>query len=178
MDDENLRSICRKTQASRRIGFTSSEFQENLDGDFKSSVDEMAIEKIKSDIEGRCIGEGYVIPNTIKLIKRGGISFPHEALQLHYSIQVSYEFMLCNPNPGAILKCKVVTKNKIGILGRLNNDKSPLVILIPRDLCDTKEKMDILLASNKGDDIKIVVIGKKFEQNDKKITVIAEIAIE
>ena len=71
-----------------------------------------------------------------------------------------------------------MTKNKIGILGRLNNDKSPLVILIPRDLCDTKEKMDILLASNKGDDIKIVVIGKKFEQNDKKITVIAEIAIE
>lgn len=177
MDDANLRSICRTTQSSKRIGFTSSEFQENLDGDFKSSVDEMSIEKIKLDIEGRCIGAGYVIPNTIKLIKRGGISFPHEALQLYYSIQVSYEYTLCNPNPGSILTCKVVTKNKIGLLGRLNSDKSPLVILIPRDLCDTKEKMNILLSSNKGDNIKVMVVGKKFEQNDKKITVVAEVSL-
>ena len=86
-----------------------------------------------------------------------------------------YEYTLCNPNPGVVLNCKVVTKNQIGILGRLNSDISPLVILIPRDLCDKKEKLNLLDNCNKGDQISVVVVAKKFEQNDKKITVIAEL---
>ena len=173
--DKNLKLICSQKQATTQIGFTSSEFQDSLDGEFKDSVNEMAIEKIKKDIEGRCIGSGYVVPNTVKLVERGSISFPHEALQLHYSIKVVYEYTLCNPNPGVVLNCKVVTKNQIGILGRLNRDISPLVILIPRDLCDKKEKLNLLDNCNKGDQISVVVVAKKFEQNDKKITVIAEL---
>ena len=86
-----------------------------------------------------------------------------------------YEYTLCNPNPGVVLNCKVVTKNQIGILGRLNSDISPLVILIPRDLCDKREKLNLLDNCNKGDQISVVVVAKKFEQNDKKITVIAEL---
>ena len=45
----------------------------------------------------------------------------------HYSYiihKVVYEYTLCNPNPGVVLN--VVTKNQIGILGRLNSDISPL----------------------------------------------------
>ena len=77
--DKNLKLICSQKQATTQIGFTSSEFQDSLDGEFKDSVNEMAIEKIKKDIEGRCIGSGYVVPNTVKLVERGSISFPHEA---------------------------------------------------------------------------------------------------
>ena len=172
--DKNLKLICSQKQATTQIGFTSSEFQDSLDGEFKDSVNAMAIEKIRKDIEGRCIGSGYVVPNTIKLVERGSISFPHEALQLHYSINVVYEYTLCNPNPGIVLNCKVVTKNQIGTLGRLNSEISPLVILIPRDLCD-KGKLNVLDNCKKGDQISVVVVAKKFEQNDKKITVIAEL---
>ncbi len=176
--DKNLSSICRQEIDTTRIGFNSAEFESNIQdgGDFTNSIDNMAIQKIKEEIEGRCIGNGYVIPNTVKLINRSNITFPLEALQLNYSMQVNYEFTLCNPNPGKKLECKVVTKNQIGILGRLANEKSPLVIIVPRDLCDNPKKTEILNNSEKGDKINIIVVGKKFEQNDKKITVIAEIS--
>ena len=174
---DSLKSICKTKQNTTQIGFTSSEFDQNIHGDFKKAVDDMAIQKIKENIEGRCIGSGYVIPNTVKLIERSTITFPHEALQLHYSMRVHYEYVLCNPNPGAVLKCKVVTKNKIGILGRLEHENSPLVILVPGDLCNTPEKETVLKKATQNDIIEIVVIAKKFEQNDKKITVIAEISV-
>ena len=72
---------------------------------------------------------------------------------------------------------KIITKNKIGLLGRLDDDKSPLVILIPEDLCDSPEKRELVRNSEIDSIISVIVVGKKFEQNDKKITVIAEINI-
>ena len=176
--NSQLLSICKQKQDTTRVGFSSSEFEELYNQtDFKGYINKLVVERIKNNIEGRCIGEGYVIPDTVNLVERSTISFPHESLQLHYSMNVRYEYMLCNPNPGVILQCVVVTKNKIGILGKLNDEKSPLVILIPLDLCDTPEKMSIVNQSKVGDIVNIEVIGKKFEQNDKKITVIAEISL-
>tara|TARA_Y100000389_G_scaffold204989_1_gene261698 strand:- start:13356 stop:13898 length:543 start_codon:yes stop_codon:yes gene_type:complete len=179
MDDE-LKKICRKFKDRTRVGFSSKEFEDANEGDdtVSNNINRSVIEKIKENIECRCVGDGYVIPGTVKLISRSLITFPHEALQLHYTMNVDYEYTLCNPNPGVILKCKVVTKNKIGILARLENPKSPLVILVPEDLCNTPEKQEILESANKDDIISILVVGKKFEQNDKKITVIAEISTD
>ena len=174
--DENLELICRKKENVTRVGFSSAEFQNvGASGNFKSSVDQMAIHRIKEDIEGRCKGDGYVLPNSVILKERSAISFPHEALQLYYSMRVSYEYMICNPNPGVVLECKVVTRNKIGLLCRLESEQSPLIILVPCDLCDTKEKMLIMETTVANSKINVVIVGKKFEQNDKKITVIAEI---
>tara|TARA_Y100000389_G_C17471158_1_gene531120 strand:+ start:10798 stop:11340 length:543 start_codon:yes stop_codon:yes gene_type:complete len=175
--DNSLSLICSKHQGVKRIGFSSEEFKQISceDDDFKTVLNTNAINKIKNEIEGRCIGDGYIIPGTVKLLERSNISFPHEALQLFYSMHIKYEYSLCNPNPGVILNCSVMTKNKIGILGKLTDKKSPLVILIPKDLCDTPQKIEILENSNISDIIKVTVVGKKFEQNDKKITVIAEI---
>ena len=176
--NSQLLSICKQKQDTTRVGFSSSEFEEVYNQyNFKEYVNKLVVQKIKENIEGRCIGEGYVLPDSVNLVERSAISFPHESLQLHYSMNVRYEYTLCNPNPGVILKCMVVTKNKIGILGKLNDDKSPLVILIPTDLCDTQEKITIVNQSKIGDIVNIEVIGKKFEQNDKKITVIAEISV-
>ena len=95
--DTNLSSICRQERDTTRIGFNSAEFESNLQdgGDFTNSIDNMAIQKIKEEIEGRCIGNGYVIPNTVKLLCRSNITFPLEALQLNYSMQVNFEFTLC-----------------------------------------------------------------------------------
>ena len=176
--DSQLQSICKQRQDTTRVGFSSSEFEQAYkEHDFKEFVHDLVVEKIKTTIEGRCIGEGYVIPDSVLLVERSKISFPHESLQLHYSMNVRYEYTLCNPNPGIILECVIVTKNKIGILGKLKDDKSPLVILVPSDLCDTPEKVEIIKKSEKGDIVNVQVIGKKFEQNDKKITVIAEISV-
>ena len=177
--DNSLESICTINQDSTRVGFNSSELQSgtNNDEEIKKSIDRMAISKLRSNLEGRCIGSGYVIPGSLKMLERSNISFPHESLQLNYCMEVKYEYKLCNPNPGKVLKCKIITKNKIGLLGRLDDDKSPLVILIPEDLCDSPEKRELVRNSEIDSIISVIVVGKKFEQNDKKITVIAEINI-
>ena len=39
--DKNLKLICSQKQATTQIGFTSSEFQDSLDGEFKDSVNEI-----------------------------------------------------------------------------------------------------------------------------------------
>lgn len=175
----NLKKICFKKNDTTRVGFTSKEFEDAcVKGDFKFIVNKMVKKKLKKEIEGLCVGDGYVIPGSIKLTERGNISFPHEALQLHYSMRVNYEYILCNPNPGQVLQCKVHAKNKIGIIASIDDKLSPLVILIPEDLCDTPTKRKILKDATPGSLITVSVIGKKFEQNDKKITVIASIEEE
>lgn len=174
--NNNLKKICFLKKDTTRVGFTSKEFEDACGtGDFKNVMNNMVLTKIKKDIEGRCIGDGYVIPGSVKIIERGRLTFPHEALQLHYSTRVNYEYVLCNPNPGYILECKIYTKNKIGIIASIEDKLSPLVILVPDDLCDTPEKRLILKGAVPGKKIWVSVLGKKFEQNDKKITVIATI---
>jgi|UniRef100_A0A6C0AGC2 DNA-directed RNA polymerase subunit E'/Rpb7 len=177
--DNSLESICTINQDITQIGFSSEELENGADNDeeIKTSINRMALEKLKNDLEGKCIGAGYVIPGSVKMLERSNITFPHESLQLYYCMKVKYEYKLCNPNPGIILKCKVITKNKIGLLGRLNSDKSPLVILVPEDLCDSPEKRELVRNSEIGSILSVLVVGKKFEQNDKKITVIAEVNI-
>jgi hypothetical protein len=183
--DSELKKICRTFKDTTRVGFNSKEFEliDKGNKNIKTNLDNKAIDKIRTNIEGKCIGDGYVIPGTVKLLKRSNISFPHEALQLHYTMNIDYEYQLCNPNPGVMLNCKVVTANKIGILARLESNKSPLVILIPEDLCDTPGKkgaLDLIkknISNGEEANVSVTVIGKRFEQNDRKITVIAEINI-
>jgi DNA-directed RNA polymerase subunit E'/Rpb7 len=172
-----LTSICRSKISKTRVGFSSVEITQasRENQSFDTIISDLILTQLKTDYEGRCIGEGFVMPDTVKIIDRGKISFPHEALQLFYSMEVEYEYVVCNPNPGTIISCKIASKNKIGVLACLVEDVSPLIILIPNDLCDTELKKGKLAEVSENDIIKIMVLGKKFEQNDKKITVIAEI---
>ena len=175
-EDHSLDSICYECEGTKKIGFSSDEFEKiDLNENFKNSIDNIAIQKIKYNFEGKCIGNGYILPESVKLIERSNILFPHESLQIYYSLNVKYSYKICNPNPGVKLKCKIVTKNKIGLLGRLNHNNSPLVILIPDDLCFEERHKEIIQNSDIGDIIDIIVVGKKFEQNDRKITVIGEL---
>lgn len=169
--DENLRQITKIKKSKRKIGFTSEEFNTIIhsDDEFDVSFNEKIRQRLIGEYEGKCIGDGYVIVDTLEILNRSSITFPQEALQLHYTVTVEFEYVVCNPNPGVRLNCVGVSKSKIGIVAKLSSPLSPLIILIPNDLCDTKA-----CDSDKTDFI-VEVIGKKFEQNDKKITVIAKL---
>lgn len=170
--DKNLAQICKIKRSTRKIGFSSNEFNEIMYSgeDFETSLKQKINEKLTKDLEGRCIGDGYVLNNSLKIIDRSKLYFPKEALQLFYTLNVVYEYVICNPNPGVKLECNAVSKSKIGIVARLSSSLSPLVILVPNDLCEVPLG-DIDIDDNH---IVVEVIGKKFEQNDKKITVIAK----
>lgn len=168
--NDSLKSICRIETSKVKIGFDSKEFYDANSNFAIDNIDKMTLDKI-SEIEGKCIGSGYVLPKSVEIISRSDIYFPLESLNLNYSLDVDYKYIICNPNPGSIVECKIETTNKIGALGKLDSDCSPLIIIIPSDLCN-QNTMDNIKS---GDNVKVQIVGKKFEQNDKKITCIAEI---
>lgn len=174
--DDSLLSICRVETSKMKIGFKSNEFFGDNQTFSIENIDEMTLEKVR-EIEGKCIGSGYVLPDSVEIIKRSDIYFPLESLNLNYSVDVDYKFTICNPNPDSIIECKIETTNKIGALGKLNNNCSPLIIIIPTDLCTSDEQKESLRKAKHGDLLMVKIVGKKFEQNDKKITCIAELYI-
>jgi len=171
--NDDLKSICRIETSKIKIGFDSNEFNNNCNYEI-ANIDKMTLSKI-SEIEGKCIGSGYVLPKSIEILRRSDIYFPLESLSLNYSLDVDYKYIICNPNPGSIINCKIETTNKIGALGKINNECSPLIIIIPSDLCTNSYQIDVINNLKSGDFVKVKIVGKKFEQNDKKITCIAEI---
>lgn len=168
--DDQLKLISKKILNSTSLTFSSSEID---DLTHFSIIDRLILSKLNQKFSGRCVGNGFVLSNFITIKNKSEIYFPHESLNVSYKIDVEFSSLVVNPKIGIQLKMKIETTNKIGYLGSLNESvMSPLVILCPLDL--TKNK-DIFKGKTEGDIIKVKIIGSKFEQNDKKITVIAEI---
>tara|TARA_B100000902_G_C27288525_1_gene905781 strand:- start:1313 stop:1909 length:597 start_codon:yes stop_codon:yes gene_type:complete len=123
---------------------------------------------ISSTIEGKCIVEGFIKPNSTKIltnssgiIKGNGINF-----------EVVFECDVCSPVEGMHINCIAKNITKAGIRAETIDDPSPVVIFISRDHHYTSP----YFASIKPEqEIKVRVIGQRFELNDKYISVIAEL---
>jgi DNA-directed RNA polymerase subunit E'/Rpb7/16S rRNA G966 N2-methylase RsmD len=124
---------------------------------------------ISQNIEGKCIAEGYIKPQTTKIIS-------YSSGELNGSdvvFEVVFECLVCSPVEGMHIDC--VAKNiteSAGIRAEVDDTPSPLVIYIARDHHfnnPTFSKVKV------GDKIKVRVIGQRYELNDKYISVIAEL---
>ena len=137
----------------------------SVNNNFLSNV----LSKLKNDLEGLCIDQGYIKPNSIKIINYSTGELYENKIQFN----IIYECLIANPVESQVLECKVKSVTKIGVRGELNNDDSnPLVIFIARDHHYNNE----LFSEIKEDDIiNVRVIGKRYELNDKYISIIAEI---
>tara|TARA_Y100000389_G_scaffold171916_1_gene179907 strand:+ start:613 stop:1161 length:549 start_codon:yes stop_codon:yes gene_type:complete len=170
--DTNLSKISKLKTSIRKLGFSANEFNEITHSqNFEKALEQKVYEKLRNEMEGKCVGDGFILNKSLKLKKKSNIYFPLEALQLFYTLDVEFEFIICNPNPGVRLNCRIVSKSKIGLVAKLESDLSPLLILIPNDLYNTEKNSKEI---KENDEISVEVTGKKFEQNDKKITVIAK----
>ena len=169
--DDQLKLISKKVSNMTSLTFSSSEIDDLTN--FSTGIDRLILSKLNQKFSGRCVGNGFVLSNFITIKNKSEIYFPHESLQVSYKIDVEFSSQVVNPDVGTQLKMKIETTNKIGFLGTLHESPmSPLIFLCPQDL--TKNK-DIFKAKSEGDIVTAKIIGSKFEQNDKKITVIAEI---
>ena len=125
---------------------------------------------VKKDIEGRCIKEGFVKPDSTKIItfssgiiERGNI----------INFNVVFECDICFPVEGMLISCVVTNVNKAGIQAASSDEQpSPIVVFIARDHSfNTKGFSDV----KEGDKCTIRVIGQRFELNDGKVSIIAEL---
>ena len=130
--------------------------------------------KLKKDYEGKCIEEGYVKKNSIKIIEDGlsyGILTKNTI-----KINVMFECRICKPIDNQIIACKVKNNTIAGIKAEFLNtddDNSPIVVFISKEY---KFDNELFLKYKKVNTrINIRVIGSRYELNDKFISIIASI---
>lgn len=123
---------------------------------------------LANELEGKCCDEGYVKDNSVKVqtLSSGMICGD----QVHY--QVIFECDVCNPVEGMVFECVAKNITKAGIRAEIDLEVSPVVVFIARDHHDIDE---YFTSVKQNDVIKIKVIGKRYELNDKYISIIADL---
>ncbi len=166
---ENVKS---KTQKKRGLGiYMQNILTRKVQLPFNkvgSNLTENIITNLSRRIDGKCVQEGYIKPNTIRLINySAGVIYGNEV-----SFTVLFECLVCRPVEG--MKFKAVVKNitKAGIRCESKDNPSPVVVFIARD---HHFKMKEFSQLNVDDEITVRVIGIRYELNDEYISVIAEL---
>lgn len=130
-------------------------------------------ENIKISFEGKCIVEGYIKPNSSKIItySSGIIERGNTIL-----FEVVFECDVCFPVEGMVISCIAKNITKAGIRAESATEvPSPVVIFIAKD---HHYNMTYFSEIQEGDKINARVIGQRFELNDKYISIIGELIKE
>jgi DNA-directed RNA polymerase subunit E'/Rpb7 len=132
------------------------------------NIDNYIESYLKTNYEGKCIAEGYVKPDTIKIVRRsiGSITGSRFSGDVTYMIEYSAE--ICNPVIGNIIECKVKNINKLGLL--CNN--GPVTVIVGKKFHDNLEDINKI---KEGDSINVEIIAKKIQLNKEEIQVVGKI---
>ena len=134
------------------------------------NIKEVIEENIKSNFESKCLVEGFIKPNSAKIITySSGIIYRGSSV----SFEVIFECEVCFPVEGMLVSCVAKNITKAGIRAESATDvPTPVVVFIAKDhhynvahFNDVKE----------GDKINVRVIGQRFELNDKYVSIIGEL---
>jgi len=135
-----------------------------------SNVETTIKNTISNKVEGKCIVEGYVKPESVHIIK-----FSSGTLSSKYvEFDVVYECSICCPVEGMRICCyaKNITQAGIRAFTSLDEKKSPVIIYVSRDHHSSNSYFNSV---NEKEFICIRVIGQRFELNDKQVSVIGEL---
>lgn len=135
------------------------------------SLKENIEKKMKELYEGKCSKEGYIRPDSIKIINYSSGLITDDGVFIKF--EVVFEAMVCFPVEGMLIECTAVSITKAGIRAEVKKyDPSPLVIFVARDHFHNSPYFSSV---KENDDINVRVIGQRFELNDKNVSVIAEL---
>jgi len=142
-----------------------------LNKNFENTI----LTKIKATLENSCSKHGYIKKDSIKIIKRT----PGYIKESHFNGNIAYDLNciaeICNPAQDSIVKCIVKAKNNLGLLaiGKYE-DMAILEVIIPKISSGILSEVNIDNI-NIGDEINVIVCGKKFTLYDKMISIIGKI---
>lgn len=123
---------------------------------------------IANEIEGKCISEGYIKPDSINII-----TYSSGVVDGAYiNFEVVIECSICNPVEGMYITCIVKNITKAGIRAQLSDENNPLIIFVARDHNYMSKNFSLV---EENQEIRVRIIGQRFELNDTYISVIAEL---
>lgn len=132
------------------------------------NIDNYIDNYLKKKVENMCIDEGYVKPDSLKIIKKSVGMLLGSKFTGDITYEVAYTADVCNPVIGNVIDCKVKFINKLGILG--NN--GPITIIIGKQFHTNDEELNTI---KENDVIKVEIIAKKFHLNDHEIKIVAKL---
>jgi hypothetical protein len=130
---------------------------------------------VSKEIGGKCIPDGFVKPESCSLQCYSIGTFL--AGNIHFVVNI--ECMICCPKEGTVLSCIAKTVTQAGIRAHALCDPSPIVVYISREMHDAVSKHRLMSNSmdsiKPGDVIQVRVVGRRFELNDKHVSIIGEL---
>lgn len=135
------------------------------------------LERLKKTFEGCCTYHGYIKVDSIEIVKVSCGLIKDVTLNGDTIFNVTYYADVCNPIIGSVVSAKVVNTNMFGILAEnglnINGKYYPILeIIVAKNANAELDKIKV------GSQIDIEVIGKKYELEDKKITVVGKVVEE
>lgn len=142
-----------------------------------SRVEDHLRQMVSNEMDGRCIAEGFIKPGSCVLRSHsiGALS----AGNIRFDLDV--DCMLCCPKDGTVINCIAKTVTQAGIRAHACMSPSPVVIYISREMHDAVRHGPVPMPMDSikpGDTMQIRVVGKRFELNDKHVSVIGELINE
>jgi DNA-directed RNA polymerase subunit E'/Rpb7 len=127
-------------------------------------------QKIVHNTEGKCIAEGFIRPNSVRIINYSSGLVNSEYIEF----QAVFECMVCHPVEGMLIECTTKTITKAGIHAEVvtENDIVPVTVFIARDHHNTNKHFNSIKENMK---ITAKVLGVRFELNDSYICAIGQL---
>lgn len=134
-----------------------------IGGNLKDTLEK----KIVKNVEGRCINEGYIRPNSVKILEYSSGNIVGENVEF----MVSYECMICHPVENMKIQCKVHRVTQAGIHAQVIMDSVvPLTIFVARD---HNYMIKLFSQIKENQEITVRIEGIQYSLNDPCITAIA-----
>lgn len=157
-----LSSIYSRCLITRTIGIPITSIGKNV----KQTIEN----NIAYNFEGKCIVEGYVKPNSSKLITYSS-GLIDRAVNIIF--EVVFECEVCFLVEGTLIQCTAKNITKAGIRAESSIDvPTPVVVFIARDHHYNNQYFNSI---QEGDKFQVRVIGQRFELNDKYVSIIGEL---
>ena len=135
-----------------------------------SNVKEVIEKNISANFEGKGLVEGYIKPNSTKVITYSSGKIERGIFIL---FEVVFECEVCFPVEGTKILCVAKNITKAGIRAEsADSNPSPVVVFIARDHHYNHQYFSTIQENDK---FEVRVLGQRFELNDKYVSVIGEI---
>ena len=150
----------------------------NLDQDIERNV----LNVLKKTREGICTNHGYIKKNSIKILKLDNGNIDIASFHGYLIFKVKFEALVCNPVKDNIVTARIENINNFGILcySSMIEDGETIPILeiiVPKHSLSIQSEIDLSDTDRiaPGKVVMIKIIGKKYQLNNKKISIIGTI---
>ena len=162
-NDKKIYGIFLPLVLERKINLHINEVGQNVKQNLELKLNDLYCNK--------CIPEGIIRNNSIKLVTYSAGNVNGELV----SFVCIFDCFVCNPVENMVIECKIQTITKAGIHCQYydrESNTSPLHIFVARDHHFNNKDFNDL---EENDEVRIKVIGTRYELNDPYICVIASL---